>query len=208
MHPDRKSSGSLLSRSGPAALVIAIHAAIIYALVVSMGVVDAPSFIKPIEAVFIPEQAVEPEPEMPMVKPEIAELTEPTEEPPPEIQFEDVVVPPAETAMPASANALAATEASGAPSRELKTNTRIEPTYPPASRRASEEGTVRLKVLVDEQGRPKDVQIGQSSGFARLDEAAKAAVRRWKFQAATDSGKAISVWTQVSITFRLTDAQK
>jgi protein TonB len=64
-----------------------------------------------------------------------------------------------------------------------------------------------LKVLVDEAGRPKDIQVATSSGFSRLDEAAKQAVRRWKFVAATDGSKAISVWTQVSITFRLTDAK-
>ncbi len=206
MAPDQKSSGSALRRAGPLTAVIGIHVAIIYLLAVSMGVVDAPTFVQPIEAVFIPEPT-QPEPEMPQVKPDLAELAEPTEQPPPEIQFDEVVVPPAENAMPASNNAVGATEAVGQTSRELKTSTRIEPTYPPASRRASEEGTVRLKVLVDESGRPKDVQVAQSSGFSRLDDAGKQAVRRWKFVPATDGSKAISVWTQVSISFRLTDAK-
>jgi periplasmic protein TonB len=206
MAPGQKSSGSALRRAGPLTAVIGIHVAIIYLLAVSMGVVDAPKFVQPIEAVFIPEPS-QPEPEMPQVKPELAELAEPTEQPPPEIQFDDVVVPPAENAMPASNNAVVATEAIGTTSQELKASTRIEPTYPPASRRAGEAGTVRLKVLVDESGRPKDVQVAQSSGFSRLDEAAKQAVRRWKFVAATDGSKAISVWTQVSISFRLTDAK-
>jgi periplasmic protein TonB len=207
MSPDRRTSGSVLTRGGPLAAVIAIHVAIIYLLAVSMGVVDAPKFVQPVEAIFIPEPT-QPEPEMPQVKPELAELAEPTEQPPPELQFDEPpVVPPAETPMAASNNAIAATEAVGQAARELKTSTRIEPTYPPASRRASEEGTVRLKVLVDESGRPKDIQVAQSSGFSRLDEAAKQAVRRWKFVAATDGAKAISVWTQVAITFRLTDAK-
>ena len=204
MSPDRRTSGSVFSRGGPLAAVIGIHVAIVYLLAVSMGVVDAPKFVQPIEAVFIPE-ATQPEPEMPKIKPDI-EVAQPSEQPPPEIQFDEVVAPPAETPMPASNNAVAATEATvGQAAQDLKTSTRIEPTYPPASRRASEEGTVRLKVLVDESGRPKDVQVAQSSGFARLDDAAKQAVRRWKFVAATDGAKAISVWTQVSITFRLTD---
>ena len=200
------SSGSVLKRGGPLAAVIGIHVAIIYLLAVSMGVVDAPKFAQPIEAVFIPE-ATQPEPEMPKIKPDIPQIAEPTAEPPPELQFDEVLAPPAETPMPASSNAVAATQAVGTTAQELKTSTRIEPTYPPASRRASEEGTVRLKVLVDESGRPKDVQVAQSSGFSRLDEAAKQAVRRWKFVAATDGSKAVSVWTQVSITFRLTDAK-
>jgi len=206
MSPDRRTSGSVFSRGGPLAAVIGIHVAIVYLLAVSMGVVDAPKFVQPIEAVFIPENT-QPEPEMPKIKPDI-EVAQPSEQPPPEIQFDEVVAPPAETPMPASNNAVAATEATvGQAAQDLKTSTRIEPTYPPASRRASEEGTVRLKVLVDESGRPKDIQVAQSSGFARLDDAAKQAVRRWKFVAATDGAKAISVWTQVSITFRLTDAK-
>ena len=207
MSPDQPKSRSVFSRGGPLIAVIGIHIAIIYLLMVSMGVVEAPKFAQPIEAVFIPEQSQPQEPEE-IVKPEIdQQVIEPTEQPPPEIQFDDVVVPPAENPMPASNNAVAATEAVGTVAQELKTSTRIEPTYPPASRRASEEGTVRLKVLVDEAGRPKDIQIATSSGFTRLDEAAKQAVRRWKFVAATDGAKAISVWTQVSITFRLTDGK-
>jgi periplasmic protein TonB len=186
--------------------VIGIHAAIIYLLAVSMGVVDAPKFTQPIEAVFIPEPTT-PEPEVPVVKPEIEDIAAPTEQAPPEIQFDEVIVPPAETAMPASNNAVAATEAVGQVARELKTSTRVEPSYPPASRRAGEEGTVRLRVLVDATGKPKDVQVAQTSGFSRLDDAAKQAVRRWKFQPATNGGQAITVWTQVAITFRLTDTK-
>jgi len=207
MSPDAQPSRSFLKRGGPMVAVIGIHVAIIYLLAVSMGVVDAPKFVQPVEAIFIPEPT-QPEPELPQVKPEIAELAPPTEQPPPEIQFDEPpVVPPAENPMPASANAIAATPAIGQSAQELKTSTRIEPTYPPASRRANEEGTVRLKVLVDEAGRAKDVQVAQSSGFSRLDDAAKQAVRRWKFVAATDGSKPISVWTQVSIAFRLTDGK-
>lgn len=206
MSPDRRTSGSVLTRGGPLIAVIGIHVALIYVLAVSMGVVEAPKFVQPIEAVFIPEPT-QPEPEMPQVKPDLPKLAEPSEQPPPEIQFDEVVVPPAENAMPASNNAVAATEAVGQTAQELKTSTRVEPTYPPASRRASEEGTVRLKVLVDETGRPKDIQVAQSSGFSRLDEAAKQAVRRWKFVAANNGSGPVSVWTQVAISFRLTDAK-
>ena len=205
MRPDRVTSGSVLTRGGPMAAVIGIHVAIIYLLAVSMGVVDAPKFAQPVEAIFIPEPQTQAEPEEPVVKPKIEDMA-PTEQPPPEIQFDEVIVPPAETPMPASNSAIGATEAPTGVTQELKTNTRIEPTYPPASRRAGEEGTVRLKVLVDENGRPKDVQVAQTSGFSRLDDAAKQAVRRWRFQAASEGGRPIAVWTQVAITFKLTNA--
>jgi len=200
-----QNEGGLLSRGGPAMAVIGLHILIIYGLAATMGVVKVPQFAAPIEAVFIPEETqTEPEPPVP-VKPEIDQVM-PTEQPMPEIQFDEPVVPPADTAVPASENAIAAATASGAVAQELKTSNRVEPSYPPASRRAGEEGTVRLKVLVDEKGRPKDVAVATSSGFARLDEAAMQAVRKWRFVAATDGANPITAWTQVAITFRLTSA--
>ncbi len=197
------SKDGVLSRGGPALAVIGIHILIIYGLAATMGVVKVPQFAAPIEAVFIPEQTeVEPEPPVP-VKPEIDQVM-PTEQPMPDIQFDEPVVPPAETPIPASESAIAAAPASGAVAQELKTRNRVEPTYPSSSRRAGEEGTVRLKVLVDEKGRPRDVAIATSSGFARLDQAAMEAVRKWRFEAATDGTHPITAWTQVAITFRLT----
>ncbi|WP_129776787.1 energy transducer TonB [Peristeroidobacter soli] len=200
--PDTPSNESLLSRGGPAMAVIGIHILIIYGLAATMGVVKVPQFAAPLEAVFIPEQTKsEPEPPAPVVKPEIDQAM-PTETPMPEVQFDEPVVAPVENTAP-SENAIAATTAA-APAQDLKTSNRVEPAYPPASRRAGEEGTVRLKVLVDEKGRPKEVAIATSSGFARLDEAAMQAVRKWRFVAATNGTNPISAWTQVAITFRLT----
>lgn len=196
--------GGVLSRGGPALAVIGIHILIIYGLATSMGIVKIPKFAAPIEAVFIPEQTeVEPEPPVP-VKPEIDQVM-PTEQPMPELQFDEPIAPPSETPIPASQNAIAASTAAGAVAQDLKASTRVEPTYPSASRRAGEEGTVRLKVLVDEKGRPRDVTIANSSGFARLDQAALEAVRKWRFIAATDGTNPITAWTQVAITFRLTN---
>jgi periplasmic protein TonB len=197
--------GSVLSRGGPALAVIGIHILIIYGLATSMGIVQIPKFVAPIEAVFIPEQTeAEPEPPEP-VKPEIDQVM-PTEQPMPEIQFDEPIVPPSETPIPASENAIAASAAAGAVAQDLKTSNRVEPMYPSASRRAGEEGTVRLKVLVDEKGRPREVAVASSSGFARLDQAAMEAVRKWRFVAATDGTHPITVWTHVAITFRLTTA--
>lgn len=191
-----------MSRSGPAMAVIGIHILIIYGLAATMGVVKVPQFAAPLEAVFIPVET-QSEPEPPVVKPEIDQQVVPTETPMPDLQFDEPVVAPVDSTAPPSENAIAAT-AAGAVAQDLKTSNRVEPTYPPAARRAGEEGTVRLKVLVDEKGRPKDVAVATSSGFARLDEAAVAAVRKWRFVAATDGTNAISAWTQVAITFRLT----
>ena len=110
------------------------------------------------------------------IKPEIEQPVA-TDEPPPEVQFEEAVVPPSDVPVPASANAISGSQQQGAPAQDLKTANRVDPTYPPASRRAGEQGTVRLKVLVDTNGRPSNVAVAQSSGFPRLDEAAVEAVR-------------------------------
>lgn len=192
------------SRSGPAILVAGIHVLILYGLTVSLGIVKMPTFTAPIEAVFIPEQQTEPVPEI-KIKPEIDQPVA-LDEPVPEVQFEEAVVPPTDTPIPASESAISAAPGTSAPAQDLKTRSRAEPTYPPASRRAGEHGTVRVKVLVDAKGRPSTVEVAQSSGFPRLDQAAVEAVRKWRFVAATNGTNAITAWTQVAVTFRLTDA--
>ena len=63
------------------------------------------------------------------------------------------------------------------------------PAYPMESRRAREEGEVVLMVTVNEQGRATSVRVHQSSGHPRLDRAAAAAVRRWRFVPAQQNGQ-------------------
>jgi protein TonB len=62
---------------------------------------------------------------------------------------------------------------------------------PLASRRLRESGTVLLRVLVDAQGLPRQITLHKSSGFARLDEQALAAMRQARFQAVNSDGQAI-----------------
>jgi periplasmic protein TonB len=56
------------------------------------------------------------------------------------------------------------------------------PVYPKESQRRHETGTVLLRVLVDASGRPAQVQIERSSGFERLDDAARTAVEKFVFR--------------------------
>jgi protein TonB len=195
-------------RTGMLILVAGLHVLIIYGLMIATGVVHQPAFVAPLQAVFVPE-ATQPE-EQPHVKikPEIEQPVETNEPPPPEVQYDEPVTPPAEVPIPSSANAIAGSQQQGAPAKDLKTANRVDPTYPPSSRRAGEQGTVRLKVLVDTNGRPSNVEVSQSSGFARLDEAAVQAVRKWRFEAATDGSKKIQAYTQVAVTFQLTEAEQ
>lgn len=77
------------------------------------------------------------------------------------------------------------------------------PNYPPRCLRLGIEGTVRLRVLVGEDGRPQEASIGTSSGDASLDQAALDAVRHWRFEPATREGVPLRAWCIVPITFEL-----
>lgn len=199
---------SFLSRTGPALAVIGLHVLIIYGLVVSMGIVEVSKFAAPIQAVFIDEPMSQPEEEIEPVKPEIEEVA-PVDTPVPQLEIAEIEAPLTEVAPVPSENAIAAAPMTGAAgaAQQLKTTNRVEPVYPATSRRMGEEGTVRLRVLVDESGRPQEVNILNSSGFERLDRAAIDAVKRWRFEAATDGRNAVRAWTQVAITFKLENVQ-
>jgi protein TonB len=77
------------------------------------------------------------------------------------------------------------------------------PEYPLYSRRLREQGTVQLRVLIDEQGRPRQIVIDRSSGFPRLDDAAVAAMKAARFKPYTDNGQPQPVWAPAPIAFDL-----
>lgn len=68
---------------------------------------------------------------------------------------------------------------------------RAAPDYPAISRRLGEEGSVVLRVELDEAGTVAAAQVKESSGFARLDAAALAAVKRWHCQPAQRDGQPV-----------------
>lgn len=78
-----------------------------------------------------------------------------------------------------------------------------KPVYPAMARRNGEEGKVQLKVRVSAQGAALDVAIAKSSGFARLDDAAADAVRRWRFVPARRGDETVESSVVVPITFAL-----
>lgn len=79
------------------------------------------------------------------------------------------------------------------------------PKFPEASRRLGESGVVRLKVLIDEAGRPVEIQVAQSSGFERLDKAAVAAMKAARFKPYMEGGVPRMAWAPAPITFDLQD---
>lgn len=78
------------------------------------------------------------------------------------------------------------------------------PRYPRQAIRAGLQGTVTLRVLVDEQGWPRSVEIERSSGHRELDRSAREHVlAKWRFHPAQRQGRAISAYALVPIDFRL-----
>ena len=81
------------------------------------------------------------------------------------------------------------------------------PDYPESARREGREGRVLLRVLVDDQGQSKKVEINISSGSDALDRAAAEAIRRWRFLPARDGDKPVESWLRIPIEFHLADAK-
>ena len=78
------------------------------------------------------------------------------------------------------------------------------PRYPIEAIRGSLTGTVVLRVLVDIDGRPIDVQVETSSGHRVLDAAArKQVLGKWRFKPAIENGRAVQAIGLVPVAFNL-----
>jgi protein TonB len=78
-------------------------------------------------------------------------------------------------------------------------------TYPRISRELGEQGSVLLRVLVDEQGRPVEIQVAKSSGYPRLDQQAVQAMRAARFKPHVEDGVPRRMWVRTPQTFILED---
>ncbi len=104
------------------------------------------------------------------------------------IVIDDDLLPPADTFIPYET-----------PPQPVKP---IIPAYPEMARKAGIEGMVILLVLIDKEGKVRDVQVRKGIG-AGLDEAAVAAVRQTPFTPAIQNSRPVAVWMSVPIRFRL-----
>lgn len=77
------------------------------------------------------------------------------------------------------------------------------PSYPRIAKRMGEQGEVLLRVLVDVQGKPREIKLHASSSFERLDKAALDVVQRWSFVPARRGSRAVEAWVIVPIIFSL-----
>lgn len=80
------------------------------------------------------------------------------------------------------------------------------PRYPIESRRKREQGTVILSLTLGVDGAVESLTIAQSSGFSRLDAAAREAVRTWRWKPMIRDGLPVRVKGVVEIPFVLRSA--
>jgi len=77
------------------------------------------------------------------------------------------------------------------------------PRYPPQSRKLREQGLVMLRVMIDERGVACSIEIESSSGYARLDHAAREAVSRAAFRPYVEDGAPRRAMVLIPIEFSL-----
>jgi TonB family protein len=76
------------------------------------------------------------------------------------------------------------------------------PDYSEEARKAKYQGTVVLWLIVDSNGRPRDVKVARSLGMG-LDQKAIEAVRNWRFEPAKKDGTPVAVQINVEVNFHL-----
>src|SRR5215217_6300797 len=74
--------------------------------------------------------------------------------------------------------------------------------YPEEARRAGIEGTVTLSITIDNEGRVVAAKVLSGPGYG-LDEAARDAIKRFRFKPAIKKGEAVSTEMKYSYTFLL-----
>ncbi|MDQ9168884.1 energy transducer TonB [Oxalobacteraceae bacterium R-40] len=214
-----------LKKIGPLSLIISLHIA--FFLLVQSNLfhptVQASAAPKEVIASFItpdpqpvPEvaQPVRPKPKtVPIVKKTSTPVKRlppatkpvPMQEPESAPAEAEATPQPAAVSAPSTAVAHAAPPAIAVP----KTISGVEyiqaprPEYPPLSKRMGEEGKVLLRVLINEKGRPEKIELQRSSGFDRLDEAARQSALRAVFKPHMEDGRPVAVYTTIPIDFQL-----
>jgi protein TonB len=108
----------------------------------------------------------------------------------------------AATACAAAASGSPGATASGTLAAEGDVVQRVPPDYPLTARRQGLQGTTIVRARFDAHGKPEDVAVVASSGSASLDQAAREAVRRWRFRAGSAGV------LDMPVTFRLDEGER
>ena len=165
-----------------------------------LAVIDAPAAVTPTKPLPPPPTVKAPPPpqlSLPLIAPEPSPSTSSL--------VAQVVPPPpapvvaAEPPAPAPAPSLPKT----IPPSAVQYLVPPAPVYSRMSAKMRESGKVLVRVYIDEAGLPRNVQLANSTGFPRLDDAALAAVRNCRFKPYLENGVAVAGWAAIPIEFEL-----
>jgi protein TonB len=210
--PDTHPTASLVA-------VVALHAAALFLLAAFVPAERLNEIIRPLAVRLIelaPEAPPPPPPEPPKPRPmpkasaapPILAVATPTPAPSP-VEF---VVPPQPPAPPVAVAPTPTYSPKPTPSApapvilprfDADYLNNPKPVYPSSSRRLGEEGKVVLRVHVTPEGHSGEIELKSSSGFSRLDKAARDAVAQWRFVPARRGDEPIAAWVLVPIVFSL-----
>ena len=179
--------------------VVAFHVVLVYALVHGLARKIVEVVRPPLETKIIEEIKPPPPDKPPPPPPPKLAIPPPPYIPPPEVQVQvptvsaptitavTTVKPPEEYRTPAVIDA----------------KTCEKPPYPAAALRGNETGTVRLRFLIDVDGKVLDSKVERTSGSRRLDEAARAGLSLCKFKPATLNGRPERTWGRIEYEWKL-----
>jgi periplasmic protein TonB len=200
-----------LSRTSAAVVALILHGALVYLLASQLGVLRLPTppNVEPllVTLMFQP-RSLPAAPQLTAMQPEMARLHSHLPDTPPDFRIEvpTEALPP-QNSLPELGNGAPSTDGPPTAGSEGGASVfvvrHVEPVYSSASAQAHEQGIVAVRVLVDEQGRPKHVELLRSSGFPRLDASALRSVRRYRFASMMRGSQPVPIWTTVHVEFNL-----
>lgn len=198
-------------------VVIVFHIALAYALVHGLARKIVEVVKAPLETKII-EEIKPPPPDKPPPPPPKLETPPPPYIPPPEIQIQAPVTAPTITAVtkvkpPAPPPPPARPAPPPPPPPPKREPVRVaavvdaraceKPMYPSASLRANETGVVLLNFLIDVNGKVLESRVERSSGYRRLDSAARDALSLCQFKPATVDGKPEKSWARIEYEWKI-----
>ncbi|HEX3945333.1 MAG TPA: energy transducer TonB [Rhizomicrobium sp.] len=190
------------------ALVGSLHLAVIYTLLVALEIVPNPVAPPPpiIHVTVFDHIKVIPLPQMPDSGVALTHPRTPFNATPPPINIQNLPTGPGVIAPNPSSGPISPVGPTAGPTLPVRAlaSTHTIPPYPPMAMRFGYEGTVRLRIAVDEQGNVFSADVLNSSGHTDLDDAAVSWVKsHWRYQPAVQNGNAVPATTNAVVTFRL-----
>jgi protein TonB len=196
---------SVGSRATSIVVVVAIHIAVVFALILALNqgaILKKMAEIKASVDVEKTPPKAPPPPPPDLVKPPppvaiVPDFQVQTQAPPP-VTVQKAAPPPP----PAPTHAI-----SNDPLRPIA-RTHTLPPYPPISVRLNEQGTTLMEVNITAEGNVDQCSVIQTSSSDRLDQAACEFVKsRWRWQPPTLNGAPTAAKTRVSVKWDLKDAK-